>query len=128
MKRSWPVLSIVGVFVMACGTGHAPSGAPCPSDTPSASSSAAPASKAPEVEAPRTLDVDAIDRWVTAEVKKRELVGLSLAIAHEGKIVLAKGYGRKSIEGDAPVTPDTAFAIGSVTVQGWSPIQPLMIS
>lgn len=50
-------------------------------------------------------------------MKKRELVGLSVAIAHEGKIVLAKGYGKKSIKGAESVTPDTSFAIGSVTKQ-----------
>lgn len=114
--KPWTLLPIVvALLTSACGTGHSPSGPPCPSDTPS--SSAAPSAKAPALEAPRTLDIAAIDAWVAAEVKKRELVGLSLAIAHEGKIVLAKGYGKKSIRGDEAVTPETAFAIGSVTKQ-----------
>lgn len=41
--------------------------------------------------------------------------GLSLAIVENGKTVLAKGYGVRSIATRAPVTADTAFPIGSET-------------
>jgi len=41
--------------------------------------------------------------------------GLSLAIVQNGKTVLAKGYGVRSIATRAPVTADTAFPIGSET-------------
>ena len=68
-------------------------------------------------ELPETLDVDAIDRYVAAEVKAKKFVGLSLALVRDGKIVLAKGYGESSREQHLPVDTDTAFAVGSITKQ-----------
>jgi CubicO group peptidase (beta-lactamase class C family)/dienelactone hydrolase len=66
---------------------------------------------------PRTFAPPAIDAYVQAQVRDQGYPGLSLAIVREGKIVLAKGYGRRSIEDGSPVEPDTMFAIGSVTKQ-----------
>lgn len=116
--RHRALLLPVLVFGAACGTSHAPTGTPCPSDTPSATPppTATPTAGA-ESETPTTFDVAAIDAWVGKELKKRDLVGLSVAIAHEGTIVLAKGYGKTSVKADAMVSSDTAFAIGSVTKQ-----------
>src|ERR1700722_8342897 len=70
---------------------------------------------APEL--PETFDVDAIDRYVAAEVKAKKFIGLSLALVRDGKIVLAKGYGESSREQHIPVDTDTAFAVGSITKQ-----------
>ncbi len=84
---------------------------------PTASASAAPAAPDPAGEAPRTFDPDAVDRWLAHEVKEKGLVGLSVAVARDGKIVLAKGYGKIAVGGDAAVDADTAFGIGSVTKQ-----------
>jgi D-alanyl-D-alanine carboxypeptidase len=50
-------------------------------------------------------------------VNERGFVGLSLAIMRDGKIVLAKGYGKSSLATGADVTPDTAFGIGSISKQ-----------
>ncbi|WP_435011387.1 serine hydrolase domain-containing protein [Tundrisphaera lichenicola] len=68
-------------------------------------------------EPPKTFDLEAIDAYVAGVVREKEITGLSLAIARDGKIVLAKGYGRRSIEDRAPVEPETSFAIGSVSKQ-----------
>jgi CubicO group peptidase (beta-lactamase class C family) len=67
--------------------------------------------------APETWDLDAIDRYLTAVVKTDGYVGLSVALARDGQVVFAKGYGTTAKAGGAPVTADTAFAIGSVTKQ-----------
>jgi CubicO group peptidase (beta-lactamase class C family) len=67
--------------------------------------------------APKTFDVAAIDTYVAGFVKTRDLTGLGLAIVKDGKIVLAKGYGKKSRATGAGVLPETPFAIGSVTKQ-----------
>lgn len=122
--RHRALLVPIVVLAAACGTSHAPTGTPCPSDTPSAApppqASASAGSGAPpttESETPTSFDVAAIDAWIATQLKKRDLIGLSVAIAHEGKIVLAKGYGKTSVEADVPVSSDTAFAIGSVTKQ-----------
>jgi CubicO group peptidase (beta-lactamase class C family) len=66
---------------------------------------------------PRTFSLPAIDDYVQAQVRDQGYPGLSLAIVREGKIVLAKGYGKRSIEDGAPIEPATMFAVGSVTKQ-----------
>jgi CubicO group peptidase (beta-lactamase class C family) len=66
---------------------------------------------------PQSFDVPAIDAYVAAQVERRGLVGLSLAIVRHGEVVLARGYGKASLTTAAPVDLDTAFAIGSVTKQ-----------
>ena len=66
---------------------------------------------------PTLFDAAAIDAYVAAQVKRRELVGASLVIVRDGKIALARGYGLASLASGEPVTPDTAFGIGSITKQ-----------
>jgi D-alanyl-D-alanine carboxypeptidase len=68
-------------------------------------------------EPPKTFDLAAIDVYVAEQVRDQGYAGLSLAIMRDGKVVLAKGYGKRLVEQGAPVEPDTPFAIGSVTKQ-----------
>jgi D-alanyl-D-alanine carboxypeptidase len=68
-------------------------------------------------EPPKTFDLAAIDAYVADQVRDQGYAGLSLAIVRDGKVVLAKGYGKRLVEEGAPVDPDTPFAIGSVTKQ-----------
>jgi CubicO group peptidase (beta-lactamase class C family)/dienelactone hydrolase len=68
-------------------------------------------------EPPKAFSLEAIDAYIKAQVCEHGYPGLSLAIAREGKLVFAKGYGKRSIEEGAPVEPDTMFAVGSVTKQ-----------
>jgi CubicO group peptidase (beta-lactamase class C family) len=56
-----------------------------------------------------------LDRYVAHAMHAFGEPGLSLAIVQNGKTVVAKGYGVRSIATRAPVTPDTAFPIGSET-------------
>src|SRR5262245_48857129 len=72
---------------------------------------------ADDAQPPKTFDLKAIDEYVAAQVKAKEMVGLSLAIVRDGKIVHAKGYGKSSIADNHDVDNDTLFAIGSVTKQ-----------
>jgi CubicO group peptidase (beta-lactamase class C family) len=76
---------------------------------------AAEPAKAPAL--PATFDLQAIDAYVAGQVKEKGFVGLSLAIMKDGKIVLAKGYGKSSRATGVEVGPDTLFAAGSVTKQ-----------
>jgi CubicO group peptidase (beta-lactamase class C family) len=71
----------------------------------------------PPASAPLTADPQALDQYLAREVVDRGLVGLSVAIMREGKIILAKGYGRRSLETGRPVEPETMFAVGSITKQ-----------
>jgi CubicO group peptidase (beta-lactamase class C family) len=66
---------------------------------------------------PETFDVHQIDSYLASEVGQKGRVGLSVAIVKDGKVALAKGYGRASLEKNEPVEKGTMFAIGSVTKQ-----------
>jgi D-alanyl-D-alanine carboxypeptidase len=66
---------------------------------------------------PKSFSIDAIDAYVKGQVREHGYPGLALAIVRDGKTVLSKGYGKRSIDDGAPVEPDTLFAVGSVTKQ-----------
>lgn len=66
---------------------------------------------------PPNFDVNAIDKFLTAQMQQSGRVGLSVAIVKDGRLVLAKGYGKRSLADGKPVAADTVFAIGSVTKQ-----------
>ena len=61
-------------------------------------------------------DIPALDSFIAGELKAKGLVGLSVALMIDGRVALAKGYGLSALDG-TPVTPETPFAIGSVTKQ-----------
>jgi CubicO group peptidase (beta-lactamase class C family) len=60
---------------------------------------------------------DAIDDYIKAEMERRHIPGLALAVARDGKLVKARGYGVANVEHEAPVTPDTVFELASITKQ-----------
>src|SRR2546430_11412533 len=70
-----------------------------------------------EAEPPKTFDLEKIDQWVARKLEEARITGASLAVMRGGKLVLVKGYGKSSRETGAPVTPETAFSIGSITKQ-----------
>jgi D-alanyl-D-alanine carboxypeptidase len=76
-----------------------------------------PADATKSAEPPKSFDLPAIDSYVADQVREQGYAGLSLAIVRDGKVVLAKGYGKRLVEQGTPVEPDTPFAIGSVTKQ-----------
>jgi CubicO group peptidase (beta-lactamase class C family) len=57
------------------------------------------------------------DEYLQAEMKKRRIPGLALAVVKNGEIVKVQGHGLANLEHDAPVTPDTVFELASVTKQ-----------
>ena len=59
--------------------------------------------------------LEAFDTIMDEVLEERQVVGGSLAIAKDGRLVLAKGYGLADVESKRPVTPETLFCIGSVT-------------
>jgi len=60
---------------------------------------------------------DAIDDYIKAEMERRHIPGVALAVARDGKLVKARGYGVANVEHDVPVTPDTVFELASLTKQ-----------
>src|SRR5215204_2370973 len=67
--------------------------------------------------APKDFNLAAINVDFDQQIKTEGLVGISVAIVRNGEVVLAKGYGQRSLEPRQPVTTNTLFAIGSVTKQ-----------
>ncbi len=98
------IVSLTLTWLAAC-TSAAP-----PSSTPT-TASAAPAPTAPPI------DVVAVDSLIRRVVAGKRLVGLSVGVMQDGKVVLSRGYGFRSLDPDLPVTPTTMFGIGSVTKQ-----------
>jgi CubicO group peptidase (beta-lactamase class C family) len=66
---------------------------------------------------PDTFEIQAIDRYLNEKVTDTKLVGLSVAIVKDGEVQLAKGYGKRSLSDGRPASPDTLFAIGSISKQ-----------
>lgn len=60
---------------------------------------------------------DTVDRFVAAEMARKHIPGVSIAVVRAGKVVTARGYGVGDLENGVPVTPTTAFKIGSVSKQ-----------
>jgi len=58
---------------------------------------------------------DGLDDDIAAVMAEWKVPGLAIAVVRDGKVILLKGYGRRDVEADQPVTPDTLFAIGSTT-------------
>jgi D-alanyl-D-alanine carboxypeptidase len=45
----------------------------------------------------------------------RPVAGISVAVARDGRVVLARGYGMANLEHAVPATPDTVFHIASIS-------------
>jgi len=56
-----------------------------------------------------------LDPTVAQVMKDWKVPGLALAVVQNGKVILVKGYGLRDRERNLPVTPQTLFAIGSIT-------------
>lgn len=65
----------------------------------------------------QSVDVAAIEKLIARTMEEKHLVGLSVGVMSGGRVVLAKGYGVRSLATGDAVTADTLFAIGSVTKQ-----------
>jgi D-alanyl-D-alanine carboxypeptidase len=83
--------------------------------TDPAATSAAPWEMAPLATEP--IDTAAVDALIRKTVTDEGLVGLSVGIAQNGRVAFARGYGVDDLASGNPVTPETMFAIGSVTKQ-----------
>ena len=58
---------------------------------------------------------DAVDDLLTAEIQKRHLPGLSVAVVRDGEIIKTAAYGLADLELDVQATPKTVFQIQSIT-------------
>jgi D-alanyl-D-alanine carboxypeptidase len=63
------------------------------------------------------VQADAVDRFIAAEMARRHIPGVSIAVVRDGKEIKTQGYGMADLEHGIPVTPETVFKIGSVSKQ-----------
>ena len=67
--------------------------------------------------APIAAKADKIDDYVSVQIRRLHIPGLSLAIVRDGRITKAQGYGLANIELKARATKETVYEIGSNTKQ-----------
>src|SRR6185369_8495648 len=65
----------------------------------------------------QSVKAEELDSIIRKAVVDKQLIGVSVGVMQNGKVILAKGYGVRDIASKTPVTPSTMFAIGSVTKQ-----------
>lgn len=68
----------------------------------------------PETAAP-PAELHAFPAFVRQVLDQWQAPGLAVAVARDGEIVLAQGFGLRDVARGLPVTPRTLFAIGSAT-------------
>lgn len=56
-----------------------------------------------------------IEKMIAEEMAKNSVPGLAVAIAKDGRIVYAKGFGYSDVENKVPFTPHTVSRIGSIS-------------
>jgi CubicO group peptidase (beta-lactamase class C family) len=62
---------------------------------------------------PAQLSAEQIDRLVEESMKAFHVAGVAVGIVKDGEVVLARGYGVRSVDTGIPVDENTAFAIAS---------------
>ena len=70
----------------------------------------------PHVDTP-PINVAAIDSLIKKVVVDKHLVGVSVGVMQNGKVILANGYGFRRLAPNEPLTATTMMPIGSVTKQ-----------
>jgi len=63
------------------------------------------------------IDPNQIDSIIRQQIADKHIIGVSVGIMQNGQTVFARGYGVANLQSETPVTPNTMFAIGSVTKQ-----------
>ena len=59
--------------------------------------------------------LDGLDEFIAQTMKDWKVPGLAIAVVQGDQVTLLKGYGYRDMEKQLPVTPNTLFAIGSIT-------------
>lgn len=59
--------------------------------------------------------LEGLDEFIAELMEAWKVPGLAIAIIQDGKVIHLKGYGYRDVEKQLPVTPQTLFAIGSIT-------------
>jgi len=58
-----------------------------------------------------------VDQWAQEALDEGAVAGISVAVEHDGEILVAKGYGMADLEQDVAASKNTVYRIGSITKQ-----------
>ena len=61
--------------------------------------------------------ITAVDRYLTKEMQRQQIPGMSLAVVKNGAPVYIKSYGVATLEHRVRATPETVYQIGSIGKQ-----------
>src|SRR3982751_1794730 len=56
-----------------------------------------------------------VDKYITGQIEKYHIPGLSLAVVKNERIVYQKGYGFANVELSVAAAPQSVYMIGSIT-------------
>ncbi|AGA28586.1 serine hydrolase domain-containing protein [Singulisphaera acidiphila] len=100
----WPVVTMAASLLASLASAHEPE------------NNHAPATE-PLVVATGIADVRlaSFDRLMTKFLTENKLPGASLAVARNGQLVYARGFGLGDVEAKTPVEPDSLFRIASIS-------------
>lgn len=73
--------------------------------------------KRPVIVPAKSVETAELTSFIQKESKETNIVGISVGMMENGKVVFARGFGKSSLATGAPVTTNTMFGIGSVTKQ-----------
>jgi CubicO group peptidase (beta-lactamase class C family) len=60
---------------------------------------------------------EAVDAIITDGLKTFQVPGAAVVVVRGDQTLILKGYGKRSVEANAPVSPDTIFPMASCTKQ-----------
>jgi D-alanyl-D-alanine carboxypeptidase len=65
----------------------------------------------------RSLAPADLEAFITRVVAEQRAIGVSVGVMQDGRVIFNKGFGVANTSRNTPVTPDTIFAVGSVSKQ-----------
>jgi CubicO group peptidase (beta-lactamase class C family) len=104
---------LAAALVWGCSSSAPPASPAIAPATPAAVTALAPVAPATPAEA--LVDASKVDAAVAVEMSRNPIVGMSVAIAVDDKIVFAKGYGFTDLVSHEPVTVDSPFRLASIS-------------
>ncbi|GAB3955236.1 serine hydrolase domain-containing protein [Spirosoma harenae] len=63
------------------------------------------------------IPTDSIDAIIKTHMDKDHIPGVSIAVVRQGNVILSKGYGMANVELNVPASPQSVYAIASVSKQ-----------
>ena len=55
------------------------------------------------------------EAFVEEIMEKEQIPGVAVALSQNGKTIYKKGFGKRDLETNEPVTPETIFGVASIT-------------